>query len=563
MIYCIKIFVCILFVAISFSSVFASEDANFKITPRIIGGSNVSGNGEAYPWMVSIQRDGHFCGGTLIHQDWVITAAHCMDGASAEDLTLWVGAHDISMLESQGSLAEKHTVEWISSHVDFNYDTLVSDIAILKLTQSSSKTPLKLINASQHNNLASEDVLRVIGWGLTDVNNQTSIPEVLREVDVKFQPDGQCDTTYESLKLPSGYWQQGLCAGVAGKDACSGDSGGPLLLLENNEWYLTGIVSWGVGCGEDENFGVYSEVAYYLSWIEQRQNGVTIIGAEKIGFLGEGEQKSDSYQLINNSDQVIEITSKGVTVGDEDKFAIDDSSWTTNTLAANSTQTFSVNALGNVTGEHDSKLNIQVDGYLVEHKLNAKVLKPLPWSQTEGGILFSGTNENTEHAQPWRPFIDNEQDKVLRSGSIEEGQRSVLINYVKGSVNADPLYFKFDARVDGSAFDGLVVFTNQGFPEQTDLFVGSDQPEWQSHTLPLTRDINHLLFIYFEDSETKDGGDSAFLANFRVCTDIDNDPNEGTCSKISKSGGVYKKSLGSLFFLLLLLPLIIGFKSRR
>jgi len=551
----------VLFIFLLVSAGWAQSQAS-TITPRIIGGVDFT---EEYPWMVAVQSNAGFCGGTLIHKDWVLTAAHCVQDVTADQVTLWVGAQDLTKVSAEGSQVERHTVDWLSSHSDFTMEALSGDIAILKLSQSSSKTPLKLITPELNSTLANNDSMRVIGWGLTDFIDKQSLPDILQEVDLSFKSDGVCDATYPGAA--GGYWHQGICAGEAlgGKDSCSGDSGGPLLLWENGEWLLTGIVSWGVECGTSGKYGVYAEVAYYLDWIEQRQTGVTIIGADKIGFLGEGRIKSDVYKLVNSGDQAVQVMSKGMLPTQIETFAIDDNSLLIDTLAANSEVEFTINALGNISGEHDSKVQIQVDDYLVEHKLNAKVLNPLGLGVSSvDWPFFSGTNEQTEHAQPWYVESDAQQGAVLRSGSIGNEERSVLVTYLAGSGNTNPFYLKFDFKVDSDVNDGLLVVINQGYPEEQVIFLGAGQNDWETNEVPLLRESNHVLFIYVKDDEFQSGSDSAYLANFRICTDITSDPNEGSCARIDQFYNPKSKNgLGSLLYLMLVFPILLRLKSRR
>ena len=573
----------------------AAQDQAANISPRIIGGTDVA---QAYPWMVSIQADSHFCGGTLIHQDWVLTAAHCMEGVTAEQITLWVGAQDLASVAADTSLAERHSVAWIASHADYDRDTLWGDIAILRLAQSSHKTPLNLISSARHSALASLDVLRIMGWGLTDATDEHSISNILQEVDVSFQSDEVCDATYPGAG--GEYWQQGLCAGEVsgGKDSCQGDSGGPLLLFEDGEWWLTGIVSWGDGCGENGKFGVYAEVAYYLDWIAQRQHGVTLLGADKIGFLGLGRTKSDVYKLVNSGTVSAQINTTAIAPAEVATFAIDDSRWSSYSLPAGSDIELSIEALGSIAGEHDSKAQIYVDDYLVQHKLNAKVLQPV--DAVSLGVnwpFFSGTGEQTEHAQPWLAASDEQRGQVLKSGAIGAEERSVLVSYLSGSGNGQAHYLKFDARVDSHPSDGLLVVINQGFPEEEAFLIGADKVDWFSNTVALPRNGNHILFIYIKDRSLQLGSDAAYLANFRICTDISNDPNEDTCSKAddfynqdklvaiegrtdepdvsepdvsesdvseldSSAPALFKESSGSLFYLYFLLPSMLLCRPR-
>ena len=201
----------------------------------------------------------------------------------------------------------------------------------------------------------------------------------------------------------------------------------------------------------------------------------------------------------------------------------------------------------------------------MEHKLNAKVLNPLDLGVPSANWpFFSGTNEQTEHAQPWYVGSDAQQGPVLRSGVIGSEQRSVLVTYLAGSGNDKPYYLKFDARVDSHASDGLWVVINQGYPQEQRFVLGSDQVDWQTTEVPLLRESNHVLFIYVKDDEFQSGSDSAYLSNFRICTDIASDPNEGSCSRIDNFYNPgHKKGFGSLFYLLLILPILLRLKSRR
>ena len=110
------------------------------------------------------------------------------------------------------------------------------------------------------------------GWG-KDAFSQGSYQQVLKEVEVPVVNNRQCENMLRQTRLgPDFVLHPGfLCAGgEEGKDACTGDGGGPLVCEVNGLWQLAGIVSWGVGCGERDVPGVYVKVSQYEAWIQQQ-----------------------------------------------------------------------------------------------------------------------------------------------------------------------------------------------------------------------------------------------------------------------------------------------------
>lgn len=237
-------------------------------SPRIIGGNVVPAS--SVPWTVAImtasQSNGYqaqFCGGSLIDQSWVLTAAHCVDGTSASSIDVGWG----QSLLSQMTAANRHAVSDVIVHPSYNAANSTSDVALLKLTTPVPAATTIAINPIESWS-ALNDSVSTYGWGNISTSG-TTYPDDLRGVNLVDMagPSGACGSygsSYDSLHM--------LCAGVpgGGKDACQGDSGGPLVMPmpgSPTTPLLIGVTSWGNGCAQNGYPGLWSRVSTYYPWI--------------------------------------------------------------------------------------------------------------------------------------------------------------------------------------------------------------------------------------------------------------------------------------------------------
>ncbi|ROT80189.1 putative serine protease nudel, partial [Penaeus vannamei] len=227
---------------------------------RIVGGREAEAN--VWSFAVGIIGDGKYhCGGTILTSEWILTVSHCFsDFYIQRNFEVQAGMYRRG---SWSPFEQTSVVSRVIRHPEFN-SLLQNDVALLKL-----ETPLHLNRWVRPVCLArdlqpkEEDYCTVAGWG-TQIEGETqSKSDTMMEVDVPI-----LDTCINSFP---GYSDESLiCAGYEEgmKDACAGDSGGPLMCLGDSEgWVQAGIVSFGRGCARPNEPGSYSRITHFRSWI--------------------------------------------------------------------------------------------------------------------------------------------------------------------------------------------------------------------------------------------------------------------------------------------------------
>ncbi len=277
-------------------SVFASSPA-----PRIVGGKDADSNWHTLVALIDISIktnadtngaekpvfQAQYCGGTLLSEEWVLTAAHCLsdgiDEEPANNIEVLAGSHTLDVPINSPLLL---SVDEVFVHPFYNDNTSRNDIALIKLAEPAD-TSLTAINsgvlATGHTdnlleNATYDEAVSALGWGVVDYNGNDPIYTLaLQEVSLDYVTNTQCQTLYNTMG--DLIYSTMVCANETdpdpadefGEDSCQADSGGPLYsqaaTLDDSP--QIGITSFGYECGDATLPGVYTRVSKFLDWIEE------------------------------------------------------------------------------------------------------------------------------------------------------------------------------------------------------------------------------------------------------------------------------------------------------
>ncbi|XP_014610475.1 PREDICTED: proclotting enzyme isoform X1 [Polistes canadensis] len=254
---------------------------------RIIGDTNNEAQFGEFPWMVAILKEQtigpngkklnvYQCGGALITPKAVLTAAHCVKDVKPSELRIRAGEWD-TQTSNEILPYQDRSVDKITVHEQFHAGALYNDVAVVFLSQPVDIAEnVDIVCLPDNNDVYDGSKCFASGWGKDVFGKEGHYQVILKKVELPIVPHDTCQNILRNSRLGKYFVldRTFICAGgEKGKDTCKGDGGSPLVcpLKQNPNYYVqTGIVAWGIGCGEDGTPGVYANVAELKHWIDEQ-----------------------------------------------------------------------------------------------------------------------------------------------------------------------------------------------------------------------------------------------------------------------------------------------------
>jgi len=491
----------------------SQASATVGMSSKIING--VKSDSESWPFMVALvskNRDvynGQFCGASFLGGRYILTAAHCVNKKEAQDLDAVIGISDLT----QSDVAEhRYSIKEVYIHENYVNASSGNDIAILELEKEVNYTAVNLADKYLRNNLSAGDTLTVMGWGDQDPAREfTRFRSELYQVNVPLVEQRLCP-------YPVGINDNAFCAGYVngGYDSCQGDSGGPIVVANGDTYEQLGIVSWGEGCAEAGNYGVYANVSYFSDWISEKTQGFSYRQSEFVGAKRLGAY-SHSFSIRNNTEQVVStsgtmVKGSGASIKANDCSVIEVDGSCEITIDYNVGELdfgkVSVSMLTNLAETPSFDLAVSYIGIQ-----SASISVSDMISITNSGV-YSSTNSWVKNGSSIQtPALgDNEHSQLAITG-LAAGSLSFNVN-----VSTEQNYDYLNIYINGYLYDRI-------------SGIGSDEL-----TMGLSRENNTVVFEYRKDTASSDGDDRVIISNLSHSTSSQTSIPDGNSTERSSGG---------------------------
>jgi len=516
--------------------------AEQTVSTRIIGGEQADTS--TWSFIVPLVTkgmpayDGQFCGGSLINSSYVLTAAHCVEGKTADDLEVIIGIYDLS----DESTSTRVGVKTITAHEDYNVEGYGNnDIALLELSEVVTESPIELATPSVLGNINAGDTVTVAGWGNLSTTT-TDYPDILQQVDLPYVDRATCQA------LSAGGYadidETAICAGYqdGGYDSCQGDSGGPLIIDDNGTSKLLGIVSWGDGCAQPDAFGVYANATYFQGndWINTHML-LSYSQSIDLGYIKSEVQHVEILTIGNNDTtqavNILNITpSNGVSILDNNCLE---------SLETGDSCTVSVGFTPSQMEENEGIITFKTDHVDISEfttTIQYQIVEPAANDVVD--ILAILDANIYSNSLPWVAISDG-----VQSGDIGDDEESII---VLDNLSAGTLSFDFLVSSEED-YDFATILVND------EIYLSTSGSNEYAISIPLSEESNTVVFVYSKDSYVSENDDAIYIRNLSLSTAGSTSDDSSSASSNSSSGG----SMSYAMILLLSLCLMLKSKGRE
>ncbi|NOH97914.1 serine protease [Vibrio sp. 99-70-13A1] len=501
---------------------------------RIINGTEAAEG--SWPFIAALVMkgadpyQGQFCGASFIGERYILTAAHCTEGMEAEDIDVVIGSSDLSASNVESS---RFAVKHIYTHESYVSASSGHDIAVIELSESATKVSVPLADQYLRNDLPTGESLTVMGWG--NQNNQSDqfvSSSKLHQVNVPLVAQNVCRAATHPAYRSIG--DDAFCAGFpqGGYDSCQGDSGGPIVVNNGGVTEQLGIVSWGIGCADEDAYGVYTNLSYFTNWITSATGGLSYNQQTDLGVKAPGSN-SHTFDYTNNTDVAIKISNIAETSG----LAVQSSNCS-NLLVG---ETCQVTVDFNVTKLDFDSINIELS---TDHPLYSKVKSRASFigataANQSASSLVDITNSGVFNTAPWES-----RDGYIVSPQIGNSEKTALI--IEGIPRGE---LTIQIGVSSESYSDVMKLYVNG--TQVDQMSGESV---ESKVAFLSQKLNTVMVAYEKDASLSRGTDDVRLLDFQLRESSDSSQGGDNVARSSSSGGTF--GLYGLF-------MIFGFTALR